>query len=227
MLTKDNVHFIASDALRVLADPSKRIGRRMRRLLSVCCEDLRPGQPHLVQSYALTEGYTPEQLQALRACAEKAVAADEAKVDTALLDHGFVVFDEAFGIVSVYYKLRIDLETASCRELRGVLSFLHCIAVRMSLDLHKPNETVLAECPDYVYRGLPCSVVDDNELWAVNGQDVRGGSGVLEWCVSEEDAREVVTQMSRFPERFLNVTAEKWSEGFYAQKDCSAQAVAA
>lgn len=47
----------------------------------------------------------------------------------------------------------------------------------------------------YTYRGVPHSA----GKWYVAGIDtLLGGGGVLEWCVSEEDARELMQRMRCF-----------------------------
>lgn len=69
----------------------------------------------------------------------------------------------------------------------------------------------------YRYRGLPSSCADDANLWAISGHHkpgagtdfMEGGSGVLEWCFSEEDARRRLKIMSRF-DCFEGLSAESW-----------------
>lgn len=211
MFNKSNAAYIGSEAQRILNNPSTRMGRKMRRFLQNSCAEILPGELHLAQCYAALEGYTPEQLQALKAFAEERMTHMDTERAKAPVEAGNLVYDECMGIVTVYYRLKTDLAAAPVRELRALLRFLAVLAVDMSVELGDPNASALANCPDYIYRGLPCSVVEDDELWAVSGQDVRGGSGVLEWCVSERDAADVQAQMNRFPERFLNVSAHKWS----------------
>lgn len=50
----------------------------------------------------------------------------------------------------------------------------------------------------YRYRNLPCSI--SKNPWYVQGQDVFGGIGVLEWCRDEFDAKERLSIMSIFPQ---------------------------
>lgn len=48
----------------------------------------------------------------------------------------------------------------------------------------------------YKFRGLPCSIQPDEKLWCVTGYVKHGGgSGVLEWCYDEEDAKQVMAKM--------------------------------
>ena len=51
----------------------------------------------------------------------------------------------------------------------------------------------------YKYRGLPCNVRPDADMWYVAGMDGNGG-GILEWCTDEEDAKERLRIMKAFPQ---------------------------
>ena len=60
----------------------------------------------------------------------------------------------------------------------------------------------------YTYRNLPCTA----GVWFVSGSDrVNGGSGILEWCTSEEDANKTMAAMNR-DYRFVNLAVGKWEE---------------
>ncbi len=50
----------------------------------------------------------------------------------------------------------------------------------------------------YRYRNLPCSI--SKNPWYVQGRDMFGGVGVLEWCRDELDAKERLSIMSIFPQ---------------------------
>lgn len=69
----------------------------------------------------------------------------------------------------------------------------------------------------YKYRGLPCNIQPDDLLWCVSGVDAEGGSGVLEWCYSKEDAEDRLQIMAQHP-RFRGLEAHpfldagQWSE---------------
>lgn len=53
--------------------------------------------------------------------------------------------------------------------------------------------------PIYEYRGLPCT----NATHSVAGEDlIKGGAGVLEWCLSEDDAKERIRIMSQYDYQF-------------------------
>jgi sugar (pentulose or hexulose) kinase len=55
----------------------------------------------------------------------------------------------------------------------------------------------------YNYRGYPCNVLPDEEMWYVAGMDGNGG-GILEWCTSEQDAKDRMRIMKTFPQ-FANL----------------------
>jgi hypothetical protein len=66
----------------------------------------------------------------------------------------------------------------------------------------------------YQYRGWPCNIAPDSELWTVSGTDYLDGSGgVLEWCASKEDANALITLMRQDGNRF-KVSASKYLDGF-------------
>lgn len=62
-------------------------------------------------------------------------------------------------------------------------------------------DEILVEEPLYKYRGS--SGYDASH--AVAGQDLMGGSGILEWCFSMEDADQILANMSEHPQRFTNL----------------------
>lgn len=47
----------------------------------------------------------------------------------------------------------------------------------------------------YKYRNFPCTVGRGDYLWCVSGTDNKGGSGILEWCISKEDAEYMKSMM--------------------------------
>lgn len=63
----------------------------------------------------------------------------------------------------------------------------------------------------YIYRSLPCSVRSDDTLWAVSGLDkVNNGAGILEWCLSREDAEDMAQYMNETGE-FSGLRAHKYN----------------
>lgn len=65
----------------------------------------------------------------------------------------------------------------------------------------------------YQYRNLPCNVVPDDLLWTISGTDtLTGGSGVLEWCLNEPDARWLMAEMEAFLEQFSKLTAAPYND---------------
>ena len=63
--------------------------------------------------------------------------------------------------------------------------------------------------PLYTYRGRDCR----NRSWYVSGEDTapHGGVGVLEWCNDEQDAKERMGIMARYPQ-FKGLTIGKWED---------------
>lgn len=64
----------------------------------------------------------------------------------------------------------------------------------------------------YKYRNFTSNAVPEDQLWLVCGRDNQNHSvGVLEWCVSEEDAKAVKHAMSEYP-YFEHLHVSKWSQ---------------
>jgi hypothetical protein len=64
---------------------------------------------------------------------------------------------------------------------------------------------------EYKYRNLPCT----NNPFAVSGVDKDpngGGSGVLEWCPTREDARQTMKLMEEDEDRFSFLHIEYWGD---------------
>jgi len=61
-------------------------------------------------------------------------------------------------------------------------------------------------CPlgsSYVPRDLPCNIVPDDRLWVVSGSRTNLAgvleAGVLEWCLDEKDANDILARMQQDP----------------------------
>ena len=65
-----------------------------------------------------------------------------------------------------------------------------------------------AHQPTYVYRSLPCDCASKEELWYISGADAEDGTGILEWCLNENDAIQRLFLMREYP-RFSNLLARK------------------
>lgn len=209
MLNRETVFEISREGYRLLGLKATAVGRKLRRFLERVSVD-----GIIMQSFAFNEGHTPRQLETLRVYAQYIARQASEYLPAGVVEHQGVVFDDGFALVANHYKLRHGIASASVAELRKLVEAVVVLAEVMHEFAGNANRAALAECPDYVYRGLPCSIVEDERLWCVSGEDVRGGSGVLEWCYDEADALEILTSMQRFPERFLGVVVLKWSEAF-------------
>lgn len=65
----------------------------------------------------------------------------------------------------------------------------------------------------YKYRNMGCDIAPDEELWCVTGSDTGPGrgTGVLEWCYDEKDAKEILAVMQLDP-RFEGLSAVAFNE---------------
>ena len=163
------------------------------------------------------EGYSPEQRQALgvyaKQLAEEMAAAELSEI--ALVEYKGVVDD--MGTVFNHYRMPIHLATASLKELQQAVKVVVVLAeflVEFSTD---PNLNALRDCPVYRYRGLPCSIAEDERLWCINGGDrLNGGGGVLEWCYDADDAKCRLERMREHPYQFRDLSATSYLETFKA-----------
>lgn len=218
MIDRDNAVFSAREAFRLINGPKWSTSRSLRRFLA---EYVVPrlgsvdtqARMDLIQSFSSGEGFSPEQLQALKAYAEK-LAVEMAQVladDAPVLRYRGVVLDEAFGLVFNHFEVDTDLASASLKELQQLVKGVFIVANTLAPLALRPN-VALQSCPVYVYRGLPCSIAEDERLWAVSGIDLlEGGQGVLEWCYDEEDARDVLASMQAHAHRFTCLEAAPYS----------------
>jgi hypothetical protein len=221
MLTTENVFSIAHEAYRLCHLPNKSVGRKLRRFLEQSSAKGRKLRPSLgqsganamvTQSFAYEQGHTPEQLKALCDYALHLAVKQELYLEKSAVSFQGLVFDASFSLVSNHYQLKHDIATATVAQLRDMVKAIAVLSESMQAFAGNPNTSALSSCPDYVYRNTPCSITDDENLWCVAGHDVRGNSGVLEWCYDKADAKYLLTQMQRFPERFKDISASKFAE---------------
>jgi hypothetical protein len=84
----------------------------------------------------------------------------------------------------------------------------------MTIYLRGALQTVREMSTKYKFRGLPCNIRPDDQLWCVVGRHETpkgSGGGVLEWCYDEDDAYRVMTEMSKYPS-FSGLKAKKYKE---------------
>lgn len=205
MLCRNNVYEITREGNRLLALPDGAIGRKLRRFVQRYVD-----YNTITQCYAYEQGHTAKQLAALEVYAKHQAKAFAEYLPEGTVEAPWFVRDDQFSLVSCGYKLQFDVETATVAQLRLVIQAIVVLAEAMHDFADSPNRSALADCPEYTYRNFPCSIVSDKELWCVSGSDVRGGSGVLEWCCDQADAQEVLSAMQRFPERFTGLKAKRW-----------------
>lgn len=206
MLTRQNVFETSREGYRLLALQSAAIGRKLRRFLErVSTNGL------VIQSFAFSEGHNERQLKALAVYARHLSQEAEHYLPAGVVNYQGVISDAMFELVANHYQFKQDVATASVAELRKMVECVVVLSDGMHQFAADVNMTALTDCPQYVYRNLPCSIVSDDKLWCVSGSDAQGGSGVLEWCYDESDAQDIFTSMKRFPERFKDLVMEKWS----------------
>jgi hypothetical protein len=216
MLTRENVGEVVADAMG-LVDISKSAAyarmksRSLRRFLSRLIEVKDDGAQFLVMAWSHYEGHSPEQIAALDNYVRPLSTWLETHPQVApLLKRHGITRNDAESIYCVTFEVTPALELASLVELQRLVNALRVVAVSMSDFARNANATVFADCPEYRYRGLPCSIAPDEKLWYVGGQDKQGGSGVLEWCYDKSDAQHMLTAMQHHSARFVGLTAAKF-----------------
>lgn len=198
---------IAREAAQLLDSKRTAIGRAMRRFLQRWTEN-----GSVCQVLADGRGHTPEQLGALSNYATYLADKAQLSLPVGVAVFESVAFDARRGYVAARYYLGYDVHMASVRQLRAMVQVVQHLAELMSEFALNVNAEALRDCPEYKYRNFPYDIVSDASLWCVSGHDVMGGSGVLEWCTQESDAHYIREKMERFPGRFTELKAEKWSQ---------------
>lgn len=69
---------------------------------------------------------------------------------------------------------------------------------RESLPTNRRERRAAQFGPVYKFRGLPCNIQPDENLWCVCGGMKGGGGGVLEWCYDEQDANDILKEMQKY-----------------------------
>lgn len=196
-------------ANELLHGNKKDVSRAYRRFLQQTLSVPLGGKPLIVQTYCSQNDFSSVQVQAIYAYAlaiQKAYAKDEPEGLVRCLG---VHLEDITDTVGTCYEVSVDLSSASLRQLKALTVFVRELAYSMHAFCVNPGEAAGFE--DYTYRGHPCSIASDESLWLVSGHDMRGSSGVLEWCYDEADARAIFASLSRFPERFKDLTIMPWA----------------
>lgn len=157
---------------------------------------------------------TKAQKQAMLAYAERLAQLNEAQRPVDVLDAPVsgLSFHEWF--VCTEYAQRMPRAQMTDEQLRALVRFIVHVAQSMLAFVSNPEAACGLPKATYKRRGFPrpnCSVSPWNpfaSFWSITGDDEQTQeSGVLEFCVSEFDASETLSLMSRFPERFKNLKA--------------------
>lgn len=214
MLNRENAFEVSRQAYHLVNGPKFAVSRSLRRFLREVLGDISADNgTYVFQSFAFDEGYGEQQLAALAAYAGRIDDEQQEYLeDFGALRMG-TQFDSMFGSVANGYKLSFHIATASLKELQAAVKLVAVLSDSLHGFVASPAKAAGFE--DYSYRGLPCSIAPDSELWTIGGHDKRnGGSGVLEWCYDEADALERLAMMQRYPERFIGVKAESYLASF-------------
>lgn len=202
MLNRTTAAFCRHRAIGILNGPKRGNSRTMRRFLA----EIGLTDRTLVQSFAFNEGYSAEQLGALRQFALAQIPCVQTRAELAASCEAVTIVDPQAGSVCTVYTMPTPVASASVCQLQNALRLVAVLAAPL-IEMQQQGAGRAAGFADYRYRGLPCSILPDHLLWAVSGQDKRdGGGGVLEWCVDEADAQALFSEMQRFPARFSGLT---------------------
>lgn len=230
MLNRHNVFHVSSQGYSLIRGKKWNTSRALRRFLTdvLMAPIVKTGPAAywlLFQELANHEGFSEAQLNALETFAARIAEEQQGYLDKVRADANLPgqLLLETVKLMntenhdeSVYntYRVMVNPETASLKELQTLVKavvvlsdFLHQVVGRGL------NEIVLRDFPMYEYRGLPCSIAPDEELWCISGADKLDNSGgILEWCYGEGDAKEVLQKMSQYPDRFSDLKAQSWLE---------------
>lgn len=154
-------------------------------------------------------GLFPRQVKAVMQSLESVIDA----FSTGMI-RGEIAVDKKENYASLVFDVQAPIESASVRDMRiilgGVVDLCHAVA-RFSTT-ERLNLHVLRSCPDYTFRGAPFSISDDP--WYVGGRDLRGGSGVLEWCADKDDAVQRLKIMSKY-KRFQHLVIARHADDMH------------
>lgn len=234
MLTPQTANEVRSRAFELAEQPNgKGVGRALRRFLEQsgaiephgprtlgeCLAEPKRLSRVIVQAFCQSgQGYSARQVLEIAKYRGRMYDAQRASTPAGLIEQ-FPFADlgsyNSPADIRQTFVLSKGIDEMTVAELQKVVGFVFVLAANLAEVL--PGGSVLAGVPDYQYRGLPCNIAPDSELWTVCGTDVRsggGGSGVLEWCHNEEDAKTRLALMQEFPERFPEVYAQRYAKSF-------------
>jgi hypothetical protein len=211
MLNRENALYIFRQGDQLVDGKKWQNSRSLRRFLASVVEAKQHVEPFVTISWSNDEGHNAEQLDALENYAEVCAQRHREYLSHNWAAHCFGVSrDDMYGKVYSSVQMNWKPETASLAQLQQMVRVVVMLADSMREFAENANETVLKDCPEYAYRGLPCSIALDEDLWCIAGHDKQGGSGVLEWCYGEEDAQMLLRKMNCFPRRFPRLVAEPY-----------------
>jgi len=218
MLNKDTAFELSRRAYELLNGSKGHTSRSLRRFLLQVTDGL---GDQIIQSFAYEDGYTKVQLDALELYAKRIVdrqkqylteGARNGWLRWKALEFRCTMRDDPYGIIGNVYGLGYPLAEASVAQLRATVEAFIVLSDCLHEFAANPMNCITSS-GGYQYRGLPCSIAPDDQLWYVAGHDLLcGGGGILEWCYDETDAQQVLKDMQRFPDRFANLNAESYAK---------------
>ncbi|MCC5610983.1 hypothetical protein LC612_30600 [Nostoc sp. CHAB 5834] len=211
MLNRKNYRSVQIRIQQLEQSSKLKNSRTLRRFFSdlLMVDPVSKTKADLFLCFAQDEGFSQEQLAKIASHAQEKAkwVMDIVKMTNSPLEFKAIVEDDCYGLVSAYFQLPWIPATATLKQLQTMLGMVYLVNTALA-DFHRsPNHSALNDCPEYEYRNLPCSIVPDEYLWTVSGNDCRGGSGVLEWCYDKDDAEHRLELMQQEPTRFTQLSA--------------------
>jgi hypothetical protein len=181
MLYNHNVFEISHICYGLLANQKGNNGRALRRFL------MRIAPNGIISQVLVSQaGYSANQLDAIEKYAVK--VAEEANFYLSQPPEGWsfigTIREDSFCLIQNSYKLEYPVQSATVKQLRAMVALIVVLADNMQKFVVEPNKNALQLYPQYVYRNL------SSTKWLIQGADLLGGSGILEWCHDEADAQQ-------------------------------------
>lgn len=189
-LSPETVFEISRESYRLLELGENVKGRTLRRFVSRVCS-----KGFISQVFAYEGGFSADQLNAIEAYARDVAAKSICFIPADVAVHSSTFQEPSFGMVQNVFTVHADVGTASVRELAAIVRAIAVLSDTMHEYRADINKAALRRFPDYRYRNKPSTLSE--APWCVSGSDIRGGSGVLEWCYDREDAHERFVEMQQ------------------------------
>lgn len=176
------------------------------------------------QSFSLVlasdNGWSPSQFDKLSAFADEVLKDFEERAEYLKHVGAVKVVRKKEGLLKLQVSTLAPAEPPTLKQLQDAIRLLEHLLDAYQFTWRRGLKNALGKCKDYTYRGLACNIASGDELWEISGYDKRtGGSGVLEWCFDEEDAKALLQKMQEFPHRFEALSACSHGRGYLPALD--------